>query len=152
MNHMTFATLIGFMFVAFAGVGLTATIGELTRARASRDWPRALGKIHRSRVGEEWDEGPLYKPDIQFGYVVDGHEFRGTRIRFGGVWKHSWRFLVQSDLRDYPYGREVEVAYDPLDPSVAVLEPGSTRNAWGLILVLSLFAAVGIVMVAANYD
>jgi len=40
-----------------------------------------LGKIQR--VGQEWDEGAAYKPDLQFRYVVNGQEFRGTRIRFG---------------------------------------------------------------------
>lgn len=40
-------------------------------------------------------------------------------------------------------GRAVEVAYDPLDPARAVLEPGEASRAWGTVVRYSVFLLLG---------
>ncbi|MEJ2562282.1 MAG: hypothetical protein P8Z42_06290 [Anaerolineales bacterium] len=42
------------------------------------------------------------------------------------------------------------IAYNPENPSQAVLEPGSTRGAWGTLLIGIVFSAAGVAIVIFN--
>jgi len=143
------------MAVVFVGAGLAMsnTIGRpLLEGVASRRWKRMRGQIRgtSARPGE-----PVYVPDfagrdevanrttplLRYEYTVNGRCFVGTRVNTVGL--ASNRAARRAAAR-YPEGKEVEVWYDPRDPSRAVLEPGITGPsvAWGVLSAIVLAIAV----------
>jgi hypothetical protein len=147
----TFSSMCAVAFAAVGAIGVATSVFELIDARASRDWPRALGRIGRSRVEEIADaEGVRYRPDVLFRYTVDGRELSATRVRFGPIVRTGWRWVAERELRRYPNGRDVTIAYDPADPSQAVLEPGATGGAWRGIITFGVVTALGIALAVSQ--
>lgn len=54
-------------------------------------------------------------------------------------------------MRRHPAGRPVTVYYDPLHLAVAVLEPGTSWESYGLLIASVVFIAVGIIGVISWY-
>lgn len=132
----------------FAVAGLIVlTLGcrSLWRADSSKGWPTAEGVIVSSVVGTDYSsDGTTYRPEVRFTYAVDGKEYRGNRVQFGGdVWT-SWRSSADDVVGRYPEGRRVEVAYAAKDPSESVLEPGIAAKTW-------LLPGIGFVFMAAGF-
>jgi uncharacterized protein DUF3592 len=103
---------------------------------ATEQWPRTVATVDLSWVSTHADadsEGTLYEANVMYRYYVDGREIAGHRIRIGGTWSLSWRGPANSLVRRYPKGAGVTIAYNPAKPDEAVLEPGSTRTAWGML-------------------
>lgn len=94
---------------------------QLLRARASRGWPTAEGRIVHSSRDDAWEKS---RARIRYTYVVDGRAFAGSRVSFDDA--HGPR--AWSIVQRYSEGQGVDVRYAPEDPSVAVLEPGPNAS------------------------
>lgn len=122
-----------------AGFGLAALIFFLAyRRRLSRAnaWPVILGEVVESRVEERGslDSGPTrrtYVPVVEFRYEVGGHSYASRQVAVGLQVSGS-RAIADRVVGRYPVGAQVEVHYDPANPSEAALE-NRTRASWALL-------------------
>ena len=131
------------MQVLFSAIGLFfigVAIRNLLRGTASRRWPQVQGRILRSFVLVQTDEGESFTAQVEFEYVVEGSTHRGTRLRYGRIGRASRRRAEQV-LAPYPVGAYTPVFYDPRKPSDAVLIQGTS---WGNAAI-ALFGAVFLV-------
>ncbi len=109
--------LIGFLIFLFGQY-------QAFRSKASLDWPTTSGEIVVSRVTKnQSEEGVTYSADIEYSYTVDGERYSSNVVVIGGH-DYSPRDVVSR----YSVGNEVLVAYDPVRPHKAVLEPGKLTN------------------------
>jgi hypothetical protein len=118
----------------------------LREAQRSEDWPKTLGWVERSRVVSFAPTGGRVEPrlELAYSYVVDGTAYTGHRVRLPLPLELGLGFAEtpQQLSARYPAGLEVDVHYDPQDPSQAVLEPGAPPRAYlpiavGAVLLLS---------------
>jgi len=75
----------------------------------------------------------MYKPTVAYEYRVGSHMYEGT-VLFFGFDKYYTERGGRKRIDAYPAGRNVEVFYDPLDPSRSVLEPGGTMRTWVVVV------------------
>lgn len=127
-----------------------AIYGVILRGRGEDTlrWPSVRGKVYASRVVEEQsrdaDNETMYRPDIRYEYVVDGKEFAAKRLALEDT-SASWRSYADGVVSRFPIGREVEIFYNPDNPSEALLEPKDAVK-WGVV-----FLVAGIVIGAAGF-
>jgi hypothetical protein len=147
---VTDAVPTNLLFLAFGAVGLWRNWRHLGPARASARWPRAAGEIDRSElrvVGYDEDGEPERRTSIRYRYRVGGDSYTGARVFFGDSLALRFAGPGRRRLAAYPAGRAVEVAYDPADPTRAVLEPGAGPAAYLACAVpagVALLGAVGL--------
>jgi hypothetical protein len=110
---------------AVAVIGAVAAVLEFAldawRGYRSARWPTTPGRITRA-----WSSGGRRAlPHVRYEYAIGDERFEGRRIRFAPVTAVRGLFGGGGGVLDrYPVGREVVVAYDPMAPRHAVLEPG----------------------------
>jgi hypothetical protein len=134
--------------VVLAGaIGLVALllfIGARRYSKQAANWPAVRGTIVSSRI-EEYQEridGTLrtsYRPAIEFSYAVRGREWRSTQIKVG-LEVSGARASAEKTVAKYPAGSEVEVHYDPANPSNAALENPRAATWFLLLVALACFA------------
>ncbi len=128
-----------------AGFGLVLLlffVGSRRNSKQAANWPSVRGKIVRSKV-EEYQErdsdGRLrtnYRPAVEFSYPVHGRDYHGNQIKVG-LTVSAGKAYAEKVIAKYPAGSEIEVHYDPNDPSTAALE-----NPTGMTWVVAV-AALG---------
>jgi hypothetical protein len=133
---MLSAALIGAACIFF---GIAGTVNVLR----ARQWPVADGVVLSSEVRDEnvgAGEGQVSEPmaTVRFGYFVAGRKFESDRLHFSGQVGGSRHPFPAAAARAYSVGTPVRIAYNPLDPSDAVLLPIQTP--WGF----AIAAVVGI--------
>jgi len=111
------------------------------KARASSKWPSTQGTIESSTVDVERErerdsDGDIhyetkFTPNIVYQYQVDGMDFAGDQISFGGT-SSSSQSRAYRITNQYPEGAEVTVYFDPEDPQESVLQPGATLGTYVL--------------------
>lgn len=121
----------GLMFTtAVAALSAGYFIRQLCRARDSRRWPTAEGRI-LSSINESFMDKTRAR--IEYEYRVNDRTIRGRRVSF----------LEQADGPDsfklvlrYAEGQAVKVHYSPDDPELAVLEPGAKPASYVIVAIL----------------
>jgi len=109
------------------------------KANAANAWPSTPGKIVASQIQRSRDTDGEYAEVLVVAYDYNvGGALRGTRVSFSGSGSGS----SKQKLARYPAGKEVEVFYDPKNPSSAVLE----RKLPGSVLVLPIVGTFFVVM------
>ena len=130
-----------FILYIFLGIGVLCLYLGAMKAKEgweARRWPTAKGRIIVSKV-DEFRTGRGIRVarlclDIDYLYMVKGVIYEGHRVNVGWACFGS-ESSVKRALKRYPVGKEVEVHYDPRDPSRALLEPGldwSVLFLWGI--------------------
>lgn len=127
------------IFILIGSVLGAAGVSNLWRAWASRNWPRADGVITFGRVDDSRSitrnsEGrkiysTTFGARIIYTYEVKGQKFYSNVRRFGQFAAADADWAEEIATR-YPMGKAVAVAYDPENPSLAVLEPGIGSETW----------------------
>jgi len=131
-----FATYgIGVFALIFVLIGLPMLAAgslNLWRAHASRGWPVAPGVV-LSGSGQldkleavPGDEETTQGRGLIYRYEVGGRKRYSDVVVFGQTPDSG-----EGGSR-FPYGAKVQVAYNPSDPELAVLEPGITNDAYFL--------------------
>lgn len=117
---------------------------DLRAALASLSWPRVAAIITVSEVKRHSDtDGTSYEARIEFAYNVDGRSYVGDSLRVGFPFNASKRWAASMVSR-YPRARGVEVAVDPANPAVAVLEPGKKSHIFALLVGSGVLTVVGL--------
>jgi len=140
--------------IAFVGCiaffGAYTMLDEIRYGNASADWPTASGQIKFATISTEKERGrkgrenTYYKANVEYSYEVDGQPHTGTRLKFSPVRSSEYNDLVPLVNQMSP-GIEIEVHYNPKDPSMSVLIPGmeSSRNLlFGVVMLIGLGAFV----------
>jgi hypothetical protein len=113
--------VIGFALLVVGTVAVVLGVEErLEAARASAAWPTTEGEVVETWMSRSSGV------HVRYRYTVAGVDYESDRIR---LVEKFWRDQRSDIVARYPEGRRVTVAYDPLDPSSAVLEPGASRGA-----------------------
>lgn len=151
MGGMSISGLVIVPFVIVALVmGGIAVRGQM-RARASRNWPMAVGKVlfatvdaRRSRSGSGYSTN--YYPNVIYEYVVNGQRFQNNQMYSGVQYGLGSYKRVEQKVAKYPPGSTVQVYYNPENPSQAVLEqsaPGS-KILWFVVLFILVMVAISV--------
>ena len=147
--------ILGVAFVA-VGVALFVYWGKPTfeKAQASKNWPTVSGVVKTSEVtvSETRDRkkrSTMYTPEIAFTYDIDGRSYVSSQIGVSSGWSSSNSSSAYQLTNKYPVGEPVVVAYDPANPSFAVLETGAGWSTYFIYYLgpgfvgLGLFCGVG---------
>jgi|SRR5579862_6309232 hypothetical protein len=125
--------ILGPMFFPLGAFFYAQSRWNVARARASRRWPTVPGTVLADEV--ERRQGPFlmfYKLMLRYRYEVGGNSYEGDRIQFGPA-RVTAKQLIEMLAEKYPPGAQVNVHYDPNDPSTAVLETSeemAQQNRW----------------------
>jgi hypothetical protein len=142
--------------VALFGFGLLMLLffyAARRSAKAAATWPSVRGKIVKSEVEEyqerDDDDGrttwhTAYRPAVEYAYAVNGREHRGNQINHA-MTVSAGRGYAEKVAAKYPVGSEVDVHYDPNNPSTSALRTaggaGATWIIFGAALIVFALAA-----------
>jgi hypothetical protein len=136
-NFAIIPILLGWFFaIMAASVAAHCRIAS-KRGHASLHWPTVLGQVIAAEIRYDGDGG--VHPYIRYRYEVEGQPFESDTHTYRARNVDGYR--ATEYLARFPLQSEVEVAYDPNAPQVAVLETGPATKK-----VLSLFIMVAVVM------
>lgn len=120
-----------YALVALIGaVGLFVSGRDLLRGRSSASWPTTQGEVVYSSLEQsmstdsDGDTSVTYGAKIVYNYQVGGQQLTGDRRAFSESRTSSAR-RAQEITNRYQVGAAVTVYYDPNNPQVSVLEPGT---------------------------
>jgi hypothetical protein len=140
--------------VIFAGCfGLAALLFFVSAHRYSKKaqgWPAARGKVLKSAVesyldhvgGAHGSATRFYRPTVEYSYQLRGRAYHSTQIRLGTTASGTQAYADKVAAK-YAAGKEVDVHYDPLNPSTAALE-NPTGATWIYFAVAVFCLAVAV--------
>jgi hypothetical protein len=135
------------------GVWVWEGVATALMARESRGWPVAQGLVTSADSNVDASTPPLtlsrdygrwrrwqhqhitYNTAVTVRYVVADSTYTSSTRTFGQTLGSGDGSDAELVRRRYPVGALVPVRYAPMDPSLAVLEPGFSAEALGLPLV-----------------
>lgn len=122
------------IYIFFLGVR------NMVRGVASTHWPKARATVVRSEIQTDtsFDQKTRrsstdYLANILFRYQIYGRDYTTSTLHFGQVLGSSNIADAQLRLLRYPSGAEVDVSYNPDNPSIAAAEPGFNAEALWLV-------------------
>lgn len=113
------------MAIGVALLAVSIMLSDIPTMISSFSWPSVFGEITSRRLVsqrfKEYDGDYYTKTEgyLKYSYMVEGRDYSGFAVN--ALEEIS---CPESTARKYPQGREVEVYYNPRNPSQAVLEPG----------------------------
>jgi hypothetical protein len=141
-----FTRIFPSIFIIVGASTLFFGVRDMTRAKASTEWPTTPGVIKESRVGTHTsDDSTTYHAEIRYAFTVNSQPYLGKKIAFGD-YGSSNPSHAKNIVKRYPEGKDVTVHYLPRKPSVSVLEPGLQGQAWFKPLFGSIFLVAGLAM------
>ena len=133
------------------GVGILLTsisLYFLKMARNSAYWDNTTGEITRSDITTTTSKnGTQYKANINFKYQVYGTEHTSKRVYYGSNVSTSSKSRAQKLIDKYPLGQKVNVYYDPMKNSRAVIEPGARWELKLFVTLAALFIIIPLIFV-----
>jgi len=131
----------GLFFIALAVIRYSKA------KKAAETWLTVTGSvlssdvtIHRSHSSKGYTT-VSYMPKVTYEYQVNGQKYIGDGIGFGNATYGKQK--ADNIAAAYPQGSQVDIHYNPADPSKAVLEPKSVGG--GNLI------ALGIIMIAVGF-
>ena len=136
--------------VGFALVMLMFFFAARRAAKQAATWPVVGGKIVKSEVEEyqERDEDSdghtrwrtAYRPAVEYAYAVNGRTLRGNQISYG-MTVSAGKGYAEKVAAKFPLGGDVDVHYDPANPSNSALTAGGAGMTWIIfVAALAVFA------------
>lgn len=137
-------------------VAAVATLVKLGQYAAAQRWAKTRGRVIVSKPASVRRTGvsgrPVVEmvPSVVFEYTVGARRLRGDRI---SIAENAGNIAVETAMERYAVGREVDVYFDPAQPSRAVLErdlpPGFLT---GALWLLGFFVGGPLIVVFALTD
>jgi hypothetical protein len=144
----------------WAGSGIGILIGgivSVVNGKATMKWPVTQGAVVSVKVGErvstnDHKDITYYFPVITYKFTVGGRDYTADRLSFSSN-DSTFRTETEAFIKTFPIGKKVSVHYNPASPRDAILEPGSSAEAWAMIvLAVPLIAlGIGIPRIFANF-
>ena len=99
-------------------------IDVVSEGRASMKWPQTKGVIESSRIVRMDDKQIKYQIEMKYKYEVKGESYTNGRFSLNSYPTRSAR--TNADIvNPLPAGKEVTVYYNPENPVISVLQPGT---------------------------
>ena len=131
--------------LALLGSGIY-TVGASTfcflRDKRAMNWPTVIGEVITSHARGKWDSSSgsdggteisyMYSPEIIYSYTVDGRIYEGDRSHQFKV-SSSSRSWAEKSASKLPAGSEVEVFYNPRNPSNSMLRRAALKLPWFIL-------------------
>lgn len=150
------------MAVVFLAIGLSVTfyagLPRLNQARASASWPKTSGVVKESSVASQRSSSRFgrraskrkrnrktYRAEICFQYEVEGRQYLSEQISAAGN-SYSSAARANRIASKYSKGKQVDVFYNPNDPTIAMLEPGVTGGSFIILGLGLLLSVIGLVI------
>ena len=114
---------------------------NIERSVASKQWPKAGGVVVASETTRDVTKGArrtrtaasvTFRTRTVIRYSAAGHEYTTDLLHFGQTLGSGDKSEAELQRLRWPSGAAVTIAYDPRDPSVAVLKPGLHADAFWL--------------------
>ncbi|MFO1310924.1 MAG: DUF3592 domain-containing protein [Burkholderiales bacterium] len=149
-------TLPAGLILVAAGVAGTYVFGRpVVRTWISRRWPHVEATVTRTTVDELAPRRSggqrTYRLRITYRYRVGEKTYDGDRFSFAndGPASKMNQFIVE-ERRKFPNGKRLDVRYDPVDPSNAVMDTsvsGWRSVAAGFSVFFLAAALVGVIRI-----
>lgn len=132
------------VFLWIGAYSASQAVPVFREAWRAESWPEAPGRVLRSHVVET-REGKYLRQTlvVEYTWIADGRAWTGSRWRLGDPTCAIGRGMAQAAAGRFPEGARVDVRYDPVDPSSAVLDPTPGESAWTLAVVAAIGGALG---------
>lgn len=104
------------------------------QGRIARKWPRTQGRIVTV-------EKPTSQTPITYAYQVDGVTYKSNTVDFGGNKHSTFKLATGVTIKGGVPDQDVEVFFNPAEPSKSCLYPGS-RLIWLPLFVTAFTAAL----------
>lgn len=146
------------IWVAIGSLGtwgvLRISLDDLAMRRKNkecRDWLLTSGTVilaETKRLSHR-----TLEPRIRYNYVVNDQEFASEQIAFGYSAEYLGTLTINEFLAQYPKGQNLEVFYDPTDPSQAVLKKLKPKGCWsGFVAWFILLPAIAFLTFAGIWQ
>lgn len=130
----------------FAVIGLGSTLKQ----RQSQGWPTTPGTVTYSSVDKHSDgrrkpgrkRTPTFTPSVHYSYTVSGVKYDGYRITLIG--SPTDLNSARAHAGKYPVGANIQVHYNPANPSESILEPQDQGGSLTMLGMGLLFVVIGI--------
>lgn len=135
-----FALLFGGIWTLVTG-GFDAFIAtSLINQFGAASYPTAKGFVTASEVTRHSGSkgGTTYGVALQYTYAVDGKPYTCDRYAYGDF-SSSDHGRAQRIVDSHPVGKEVEVHYNPADPTDATLSAGVERSTLFMLVFMTPF-------------
>ncbi|MEM0925446.1 MAG: DUF3592 domain-containing protein [Planctomycetota bacterium] len=125
--HAISLSLTGVILLALGPVFIPKGISQLNQTKAASTWPSVEGYVTRNAVDSQTHRRirkpttTTYDVTVKYVYTVDGEVHSCQRVTFGGINRSSESY-VERLRTQYPFGKRVDVRYNPKNPAEAVLE------------------------------
>jgi hypothetical protein len=136
-NLMIFG-ILGFVFIIVNAVFLGILYFTQRKMNAVAKWPYAMGAVKISTTEyRSSEDGGAYYPVVHYSYQVGGQPYEGYRIAPGGEVGGIGAAKVAAR---YPIGAQVQVFYNPQNPSEAFLEKKAHAQVvmWIILIIVDL--------------
>ncbi|HEY4761999.1 MAG TPA: DUF3592 domain-containing protein [Thermoguttaceae bacterium] len=133
------------VFLLIGSIALTAMIFTLLipEWRANHEFVEHQCRVVGKRLAQtEGEDGPLFRPEFQIEYTVNGVEYRTWTYKISNPYS-SGRESKHAILTRFTVGENVPCWYDPLDPEQVVLVRGYSWWIYLLLLVPMVFIFIG---------
>jgi hypothetical protein len=142
--------MTGYIIILVIGLVVLIIFGRnILQGQKSRSWPTVSGTILQSslevhhQTDDDGSTSTTYGVMVSYQYSVSGQEFVGNRRTFSNVRTGSRR-RAEALLARYPQGGQVDVFYDPQDPSTCVLETGVSGGTYALLAFVVVLVLIGL--------
>lgn len=145
------SVLIAIIFL-LVGILLTSiSLYYLKMAKNSVYWENTNGEITRSDITTSTGKnGTQYKANIHYKYEVYGIEYISKRVFYGSNISTSSKKRAQKLIDKYPVGQKVNLFFDPMKNSRAVIEPGARWEIKFFVIFSALFIIIPLLLVRVN--
>ncbi len=136
----------GILLIIGGIAGAVFGVNYVAAANQSASWRTADGVTTAAAVSAHAGNGSSkgsYSVDVSYTYQVDGQSYQSDRLAFNGVRQYNSKSKAQAALASYAAGSAVTVYYHPDDPSVSVLESGSSWQAYRPLALAILVIILG---------
>ncbi len=116
-------------FIMFLIMGLILNYlssDMIKKGEESLKWPKTTGIVIESELARSQDDKGLemYSPRVNVKYNVNGNEYQTSQINISPQYSTSNSSSVRNIIAKYSKGKNVDVYYNDIVPTEAVLEPG----------------------------
>lgn len=137
------------IFVVVGLIFMRSGINQISKAKASVNWPQSDGRIVSSEAEPSLSNNhSAWYAQIVYSYIVDGIEMKGNQVAFGDYGSSNMSH-AQKIVGQYPVGKAVKVYYNPKDCTECLLEPGMHGQTYGMLGFGFIFFAVGSIIFVA---
>lgn len=116
-------------FIMFLIMGLILNYlssDMIKKGEESLKWSKTTGIVIESELARSQDDkgSEMYSPRVNVKYNVNGNEYQTSQINISPQYSTSNSSSVRNIITKYSKGKNVDVYYNDIVPTEAVLEPG----------------------------